>query len=234
MRWVLLLLLAGCGLFGGGKPTPRYVIGEPYRLDGVWRYPREDFALTETALAAVYERRGLTANGETFDGGALAAAHPTLQLPALARVTNLENGRQIMVRVNDRGPDSAARSLGLTRHAAEAGADAALVLPPFFYKNPAAEGLISYFRRVLDAAALPVLLYSIPQQTSVPITDAVMVGLRGHPNLAGVKDSAGDWTRTHAFITLYPELRIFAGSDRLAALCYAHGGAGCISGGANA
>ena len=49
--------------------------------------------------------QGLTADGEAFDQGALAAAHRTLQLPALARVTNLENGRAVLVRINDRGPD---------------------------------------------------------------------------------------------------------------------------------
>ena len=102
------------------KPVPRTALDAPYQLDGVWRYPREDFALNDTGLATVYERRGgLTASGEVFDASALAAAHPTLQLPALARVTNLENGRQILVRVNDRGPESAARGLGLTRRAAE-------------------------------------------------------------------------------------------------------------------
>ncbi len=121
-RWAalaLLALLAACKT-APPVPAPRFVVGAPYQLDGVWRYPREDFALNETALAMVYERgSGLTASGEAFDATALAAAHPTLQLPALARLTNLENGRQILVRVNDRGPANAARGIGLTRRAAE-------------------------------------------------------------------------------------------------------------------
>lgn len=114
-----LLALAGCALVGQPKPEPRYVLGEPYMADGVWRYPREDFTYNDTGIATVYDRRGLTTAGEVFDASALAAAHPTLQLPALARVTNLENGRQILVRINDRGPELATRSLGLTRRAAE-------------------------------------------------------------------------------------------------------------------
>jgi rare lipoprotein A len=120
-RLLPLALLAGCTLLAPPPtPSPHYVLGEPYQLDGVWRYPREDFAYSDTALATVYDRgRGLTADGEAFDAGALAAAHPTLQLPALARVTDLETGRQILVRINDRGPTSAARGLGLTRRAAE-------------------------------------------------------------------------------------------------------------------
>ena len=58
---------------------------------------------------------GLTADGEAFDQGALAAAHRTLQLPALARVTNLETGRSVLVRINDRGPDKPGRLIALTR-----------------------------------------------------------------------------------------------------------------------
>ena len=124
-RWPSVLLLGGLARALGGcktaepKVEPQYSLGRPYQLDGVWRYPREDFTLNETGLATIYERRGATVSGEAFDGSALAGAHPTLQLPALARVTNLENGRQILVRVNDRGPDNAGRSLGLTRRAAE-------------------------------------------------------------------------------------------------------------------
>lgn len=132
------------------------------------------------------------------------------------------------------GASSVSDAVELTRHAAEVGADAALVLPPFFFKNPTAEGLEAYFRPILDATSLPVLLYNIPQFTAVPITDALLQRLADHPNLAGIKDSAGDWARTLEFITCYPNLRIFSGGDRLAAQCFTHGGAGIISGGANA
>ena len=125
-------------------------------------------------------------------------------------------------------------TLELTRHAAEVGADAALVLPPFFFKNPTPEGVAAYFRPVLDSADLPMLLYSIPQQTAVPITDAVLELLLDHPNLSGIKDSAGELARTEELIRNYPHLRIFAGGDRTAAECYVAGAAGCISGGANA
>jgi rare lipoprotein A len=61
----------------------------------------------------------LTADGELFDQGALAAAHPTLQLPAIAEITNLENGRQVVVRINDRGPASLDRFIAITRRTAE-------------------------------------------------------------------------------------------------------------------
>lgn len=125
-------------------------------------------------------------------------------------------------------------AVALTRHAAASGADAALVLPPFYYKSPTTDGLVAWFHAVLNAAELPVLLYSIPQCTMVPITTELLDRLRDHPRLAGLKDSAGDWMHTRTLFARYPELRIFAGSDRLAARLYRQGGAGCISGGANA
>jgi dihydrodipicolinate synthase/N-acetylneuraminate lyase len=132
------------------------------------------------------------------------------------------------------GATSVTDAQELTRHAAAAGADGALILPPFFVKDPAPEGVAAYFRAVLDCADLPMLLYSIPQMTAVPITDAILDLLVGHPNLAGLKDSAGEWDRTFELITRYPDLRVFPGSDYLAALGYCHGAVGCISGGANA
>lgn len=132
------------------------------------------------------------------------------------------------------GATSVSDAVELTRHAAKVGADAALALPPFFFKNPTAEGLADYFRPILESIDLPVLLYSIPQQTAVPISDELLDLLAGYPNLVGLKDSAGDWERTNAYITRYPQLKVFAGSDLLAARCYAAGGGGCVSGGANA
>jgi rare lipoprotein A len=97
-------------LFHGAPPAPKpqlhYVVGSPYELDGTWQYPRERFSYDETGIAGVY-RRGHppeTTDGETFDLRAMAAAHRTSQLPAIALVTNLENGRQVLLRINDRGP----------------------------------------------------------------------------------------------------------------------------------
>ena len=120
MRVLLLLCtlagLAGCG-FGGGEA--RYVVGAPYQVGGLWRYPLESFTLNETGIAVVTSKGGATANGESFDAANLAIAHRTLQLPAIARITNLENGRQVVVRVNDRGPADPARLVGVTRRVAE-------------------------------------------------------------------------------------------------------------------
>jgi rare lipoprotein A len=116
------LLLSGCSLFRRRAvvQTPaHYTVGEGYQLGGVWYYPRERTEYDATGLAGIApDHLGQTADGEQFDQGALAASHQTLQLPAIARVTNLENGRQILVRLNDRGPANPGRLIGLTRHAA--------------------------------------------------------------------------------------------------------------------
>lgn len=115
------LMLLGCGP-RAVAPVPRvqYVVGGGYELGGVWSYPREDFHLDETGLAGVLpERAGLTRDGEAYDGGAMVAAHRTLQLPCVVRVTNLETGLSALVRVNDRGPAGKGRVIGLSRRAAE-------------------------------------------------------------------------------------------------------------------
>jgi rare lipoprotein A len=88
---------------GGGT----FKLGEPYKVAGRWYVPRENPNYDETGVASWYGadfhgRR--TANGEVFDANALTAAHPTLPLPCYAEVTNLDNGRTVLVRVNDRGP----------------------------------------------------------------------------------------------------------------------------------
>jgi rare lipoprotein A len=107
--------------------NPHYVLGTPYQAGGVWYYPRESYELQETGLATVYPsgHADLTTDGEAFDQTVPAAAHQTLQLPAIARLTNLENGRQILLRINDRGPATPHRLVEITRRAA-----ALLDIPP--------------------------------------------------------------------------------------------------------
>lgn len=111
------LLPASC-THRAGPPvgTAHYVLGAPYQADGAWRYPREHYDATLTGLATVYAgaHPRLTADGEAFDPAAMAVAHPTLQLPAIARLTDLETGRQVTVRVNDRGPAAVGRMIAVT------------------------------------------------------------------------------------------------------------------------
>lgn len=104
------------------KPAGFYKVGTPYQVDGVWHYPAADYAYAATGIASWYgeEFHGRsTANGETFDMNAVTAAHKTLPLPSLVRVTNLENGRSIIVRVNDRGPFAHGRIIDVSRRSAQ-------------------------------------------------------------------------------------------------------------------
>src|SRR5262249_28723391 len=94
---------------GGGQATGHglYKVGAPYQVGGVWYYPNVDYSYVETGIASWYGEDfhgGATANGEIYDMNALTAAHRTLPMPSMVRVTDLENGRQIVLRVNDRGP----------------------------------------------------------------------------------------------------------------------------------
>lgn len=129
------LLLTGCGGSQRAAPdsyqvkenvtgpaTGGYKIGKPYQINGVWYYPSEDYSYDETGIASWYgpDFHGkYTANGDIFDQNGLSAAHRTLPMPSIVRVTNLENGRSIEVKVNDRGPFAHGRILDLSKHAAE-------------------------------------------------------------------------------------------------------------------
>ena len=108
-----------------GQPIPKgggiYKVGEPYQVDGQWHSPREEPGYDRVGIASYYAadfhgRR--TANGEIFDMWALSAAHPTLPLPSLVYVTNIENGRTLLLRVNDRGPYVNDRVIDVSRASA--------------------------------------------------------------------------------------------------------------------
>ena len=99
-----------------------YKVGDPYEIEGVWYYPKEDPDYRQTGIASWYGKPfhgRATANGETYDMNGVTAAHKTLAMPTYARVTNLENGRVLTVRINDRGPFVHGRIIDLSRRAAQ-------------------------------------------------------------------------------------------------------------------
>lgn len=116
---MVLLAIAGCT----SSPPPEgvYKLGKPYQVQGRWYYPEFDPNYDRVGVASWYGepfhgRR--TANGEVFDRQEVSAAHPTLPLPSLVRVTNLDNQRAIVVRVNDRGPFVGDRIIDMSQEAA--------------------------------------------------------------------------------------------------------------------
>ncbi|HZP97979.1 MAG TPA: septal ring lytic transglycosylase RlpA family protein [Reyranella sp.] len=119
--------LAACshrGGGGGGQYASRgsYKVGAPYTIDGVTYVPQEEFNHVETGVASWYGpgfHGKYTANGETYDQHDHTAAHRTLQMPSIVRVTNLDNGRSTVVRINDRGPYARSRIIDLSRAAAD-------------------------------------------------------------------------------------------------------------------
>lgn len=136
LLFVLTLFLSGCSAIevavdlakksrgqssGGVVAEPRYKVGNPYEVYGVWYYPERNLNYDETGIASWYGDQfagKLTANGEIFDPDIVSAAHKTLPMPSAVRVINLENGRSLVVRINDRGPFVAGRIIDLSREAA--------------------------------------------------------------------------------------------------------------------
>jgi rare lipoprotein A len=136
----LAILIAGASLAACGTTATRYEprvattrappaaagevgkVGRPYEINGRWYTPRHEPDYDETGLASWYggaHQGRPTAMGEPFDMNALSAAHKTLPLPSLVEVTNLDNGKRIVLRVNDRGPFVDGRIIDLSRAAAE-------------------------------------------------------------------------------------------------------------------
>jgi rare lipoprotein A len=97
-------------------------VGKPYQVAGEWYYPADDKDYDQTGIASWYGpdfHAKVTANGETFDMNDVSAAHKTLPLPSYVTVTNLLNGRELTIRVNDRGPYKPGRIIDLSRRAAQ-------------------------------------------------------------------------------------------------------------------
>lgn len=143
-NWLILCIvgvLAATGLAGCssdksnlGKASPRwegsgkiprgggyYKVGNPYKIAGRTYYPKEQPSYNKVGIASWYGEafhKRKTANGEWYDMNALTAAHPTLPLPSYVRVTNLDNNKSIVVRVNDRGPYAHDRIIDMSKRSA--------------------------------------------------------------------------------------------------------------------
>lgn len=104
--------------------APKKATSRPYQIKGVWYYPQPHYEYAEEGLASYYGGGDVfhgrpTATGERFDMNEITAAHKTLPLPCMIKVTNLENGRELIVKVNDRGPFPPGRLLDVSRRSAQ-------------------------------------------------------------------------------------------------------------------
>lgn len=127
------------------------------------------------------------------------------------------------------GSNSTAEAIELVQHAKTIGADAALVVTPY-YNRPSQEGLYRHFAAINDAVELPVIVYNVPSRCSVDISNETVARLAKLPNIVGIKDATGDLPRASHMRVLCGEDFIMLSGDDPSALGYmAHGGHGCIS-----
>lgn len=127
------------------------------------------------------------------------------------------------------GSNSTVEGIGLIRFAQEAGADAALVVTPY-YNKPTQAGLIAHYRALHDASDLPIIIYNIPGRSVVDMSPDTMGELAKLPRIVGVKDATGKLERvSQQRITCGPDFVQLSGEDATALGFNAHGGVGCIS-----
>jgi 4-hydroxy-tetrahydrodipicolinate synthase len=127
------------------------------------------------------------------------------------------------------GSNSTDEAIELVRHAKEVGADAALVVTPY-YNRPSQEGLYAHYRAINDAVEMPVIIYNVPSRTSVDISNDTLARLAKLPNMVGVKDATGDLARASMQrLTCGEDWVMLSGDDPTALGYMAHGGHGCIS-----
>ncbi|GHF28084.1 hypothetical protein GCM10017044_24090 [Kordiimonas sediminis] len=129
---ILCLVISACSTFSGSMPKDDHLpvgdqgghekVGNPYKVAGKWYYPKVEPDYDVVGLASWYGKDfhgKKTANGETYNMNALTAAHKTLPMPSYVKVTNLTNGRSIVLRVNDRGPFVGDRIIDVSRRGAQ-------------------------------------------------------------------------------------------------------------------
>lgn len=127
------------------------------------------------------------------------------------------------------GSNSTEEAIELTRHAKAIGADAALIVTPY-YNRPSQEGMYAHYAAINEAVQLPVLVYNVPGRTGVDISNEVLGRLAKLPNIVGIKDATGDLARASQQRLLCGEGWTMLSGDDPTALGYmAHGGHGCIS-----
>ncbi len=156
---------------------------------------------------------------------------PTLTHSEHKRVVELAieaAGRRVPV-VAGTGSNSTTEAIELTRHAKQAGADAALVVTPY-YNKPTQEGLYQHFKAIHDSAELPIIIYNIPGRSVIDMSVATMARLARLPNIVGVKDATANLQRPlDVRREIGPEFCQLSGEDATIVAFLAQGGVGCIS-----
>jgi 4-hydroxy-tetrahydrodipicolinate synthase len=156
---------------------------------------------------------------------------PTLSHAEHKRVVELcvEAARKRVPVIAGTGSNSTEEAIDFTRHAKKAGADAALVVCPY-YNRPTQEGLYQHFKAIHDAVDLPIIIYNIPIRTATDMSVATMARLAKLPNIVGVKDATNDLARPlRTRQAIGSDFCMLSGEDVTALAFNAQGGVGCIS-----
>jgi len=176
---------------------------------------------------------GLAIFGTTGEANSLSIKEKKDNLEFL-----LSNRINPKVLISGTGSSSLNDAIDMTKHAANYKVRAILLLPPFYYKNVSDEGLINYYRHVIEKVGdneMQYVLYHIPQHTYAPISfKMIEVLLKLYPNnVVGLKDSSGDGDRMMKIIKYFNNFSVFCGHDSLALNIVRRGGAGAITAGTN-
>ncbi|NCC32337.1 MAG: dihydrodipicolinate synthase family protein [Chloroflexia bacterium] len=170
---------------------------------------------------------GVLALGTTGEGPSMSVAERERVLDLI-----LEHRGALAV-IAGTGCVALTETIALSNYALGRGADAVLVMPPFYIKGPTEAGIVGYYRALCDALPADgrLMLYNIPQVTGVPITPPIIDQLlESHgKKVYGLKDSSGNWDNSKLLIERYPQLKVFTGSDKLIALALSGGAAGAIT-----
>jgi len=175
---------------------------------------------------------GLAPFGSTSEANSLSISERMAALEALNK-----GGIEPAQMIPGTGCCAAADTIKLSAHATKLGCRGVLMLPPFFYKGVGDEGVFDAYKQVIEAVGpqLRVYLYHIPQMSGVPITLPLIDRLlsRFGDQIAGLKDSSGNWENTANVIAAFPEIDTYSASETMIPENVAAGGAGCISASSN-
>lgn len=220
------LALSAAARKGSGKRTARFVSAA---LAPLGRSGNIDDALTKEYLKFLADGGvdGVLVNGSTGEFSSFSVAERKQNLEVFLRH---KGSLSTMCQV---GCPNQAEAIELLKHAQGAGADEALLLPPFYFNQPSTDGLVAFLEPILDAAEIPVFLYNIPQLSEVQITAELVQKLGGHSRFAGIKDSWGKLDNTLSYIRAKPSLQVMTGASAQIQAVLEGGGAGALTGNGN-
>ncbi|HEX4365927.1 MAG TPA: 4-hydroxy-tetrahydrodipicolinate synthase [Rhodopila sp.] len=195
---------------------------------------REDGSVDEKAYAAFVDWQIKEGTNGVVPVGTTGES-PTLSHEEHRRVVEIavEVAKGRVPVIAGAGSNSTEEAIALTRHAKEAGADAALIVTPY-YNKPTQEGMFLHFSAIADAVDLPIIIYNIPPRSVVDMSVETMARLAKHKNIIGVKDATANLVRPlHTRRACGDDFCQLSGEDHTALSFNAAGGVGCISVSAN-